>query len=223
MRRARHRLARGFKLLEVLIALAIVALSAGALMGTITSSASNIIYLKDKTLSEWVALNVLTDLRIAQQMPDPGKRTGSAEMGGLKWQWEQEVSELPVKGMWRIDVRVRPTGETVDDSKQLDEQAEQKPLESESSGTSTEKLTWNTTVTGVVASSRSARQLPIATTYYDTQPGNGPGGPNNPGNPGNPGAPSPPGTPGNPGSPGSPGTPGSPGYPGAPKPLPRER
>jgi len=104
---ARRRSARGFTLLEVLIALAIVALSAGALMGTITSSASNISYLKDKTLSEWVALNVLTDIRIGQQMPDPGKRTGNAEMGGLRWQWEQEVSELPVKGMWRIDVRVR--------------------------------------------------------------------------------------------------------------------
>ena len=36
---------RGFTLLEVLIALAIVALSAGALLGSVTSSASNVIYL----------------------------------------------------------------------------------------------------------------------------------------------------------------------------------
>ena len=98
---------RGFTLLEVLIALAIVALSVGALLGTVTSSASNISYLKDKTLAEWVALNRLTEIRIAKLMPDQGKRTGSAEMAGMRWQWEEEVTELPIKGMFRIDVRAR--------------------------------------------------------------------------------------------------------------------
>ena len=82
----------------MLIALAIVAMSAGALLGTITSSASNVSYLKDKTLAEWVALNRLTEIRIAQQMPDKGKRTGNAEMGGMRWQWEEEVTEMPVEG-----------------------------------------------------------------------------------------------------------------------------
>ena len=70
----------------------------GALLGTITSSASNVIYLKDKTLAEWVALNRLTEIRIAQQLPDKGKRTGNAEMGGMRWQWEEEVTELPRQG-----------------------------------------------------------------------------------------------------------------------------
>ena len=41
-----------------------------------TSSASNIIYLKDKTMAEWVALNRLTEIRIAKQMPDPGQAHG---------------------------------------------------------------------------------------------------------------------------------------------------
>ena len=116
---------RGFTLLEVLIALAIVALSVGALLGTVTSSASNVSYLKDKTLAEWVALNRLTEIRTAKLMPDTGKRTGNAEMGGMRWQYEEEVSELPIKTMFRIDVRVRPTGETVDDSRELDKPTSQ--------------------------------------------------------------------------------------------------
>jgi len=207
-----RRTARGFTLLEVLIALAIVALSAGALLGTITSSASNISYLRDKTLSEWVALNVLTEIRIDPQFPAEGKRTGNAELGGMRWQWEQEVGKLPVEGMWRIDVRVRPTGETVDDSRKVDETSEQKPLESEASGAATEKLNWTTQVTGVIGSSRSPRQQPIAVTYYDStsQQTGGPGGPNNAGNPANPGSPGSPGTPGAPGTPGTPGTKPSP-------------
>ena len=73
---------RGFTLLEVLIALAIVAMSVGALLGTITSSASNIIYLKDKTLAEWVALNRLTEVRIDQNMPDQGQAQRQHRDGG---------------------------------------------------------------------------------------------------------------------------------------------
>ena len=92
-------LARGFTLLEVLIALAIVAMSVGALLGTVTSSASNVIYLKDKTLAEWVALNRLAELRIDKNMPDVGKRKGNSVLGGMRWEWEEEVVELPVQGI----------------------------------------------------------------------------------------------------------------------------
>jgi general secretion pathway protein I len=199
---------RGFTLLEVLIALAIVALSVGALLGTVTSSASSIAYLKDKTLAEWVALNRLTEIRIAKIMPDPGKRTGSAEMAGMRWQWEEEVGELPIKGMFRIDVRARPTGETVDDSRQADKATSQQVRESTSSGSSTEKLNWMTTVTGVVSSARSDRQDAIAVALRGMAGASG--GNNNPGGPNN----QPPGTPGAPGMPGSPNNPGNPGKPG---------
>ena len=194
--------ARGFTLLEVLIALAIVAMSAGALLGTVTSSASNISYLKDKTQAEWVALNRLTEVRIAQQFPVTGKRTGFSSMGGVKWQWEQEVTELPVKGLFQVDVRARPTAETADDSKTPDttQPTAQKTDEGDAAGGDTEKLSWMATVTGVMSTSRSARIEAIAAklTGKATMQG-GPGSPNNPNTPGVPGAPGVPGSPGTPG------------------------
>jgi general secretion pathway protein I len=179
---------RGFTLLEVLIALAIVALAVGALLGTVTSSASNVIYLKDKTLAEWVALNRLTELRIAQQMPDKGRRTGNTDMAGMRWQWEEEVIELPVKGMFRIEVRARPTGEFVDDQKTVTKTTEQKETESRSAGSEVDKLSWSTSVIGVVGTSQSQRREAIAAEFIG-QPQNGA-----------------PGTPG--GGKGEPGTPG---------------
>lgn len=210
---------RGFTLLEVIIALAIVALSVGALLGSVTSSASNIIYLKDKTMAEWVALNRLAEIRISKQMPDLGKRTGETVMGGMRWQWEQEVLELPVKGMFRIDVRSRPTGEAVDDSKpSLNRPTAQTEPESKSSGGEMEKLSWTTTVTGIIGSARSDLTQPIAANYSGSPQTSGPNnGPNNPGN--NPNDPNNPGTPGtNPGpNPGAPG--GAPG----PKPPAQDR
>jgi hypothetical protein len=176
-----------------------------------------VIYLKDKTLAEWVALNRLTEIRIAQNRPDPGKRTGNAEMGGVRWQWEEEVSELPIKGMFRIDVRARSTGETVDDSRAVDKPTTQTEADTESSGAATAKLAWTSTVTGVISSSISERRTAIATPFRGQAGANPQGGPNNPQNP----APGTPGTPGMPGTSPSP-SPGNPGG-GAIKPPANDR
>ncbi len=189
--------ARGFTLIEVLIALAIVAMAVGALLGTVTSSASSVIYLKEKTIAEWVALNRLTEVRIAKLMPDPGKRTGKNDMGGMRWQWEEEVTELPIKGMLRIEVRARPTGEAVDDTRPTQKGTAQKETDSTSSGSENDKLNWTTTAIGVVSTARSDRTSAIAAPFT----GNLQGGPGNPGNPG--GANPPGGTPNGPNPPGT--------------------
>ncbi len=174
-----HRTARGFTLLEVLVALAIVAISVGALLGTITSSASNVIYLKDKTLAEWVALNRLTEIRINQQKPGTGRRTGNTEMGGMRWQWEEEITELPVKGMFRIDIRARPTGEAVDDRRPRPDgnSTRQDFDEGKSAGAELDKLNWMTTVSGVIGSSTSTINTPIAAPMSGNSPTQG--GPGN--------------------------------------------
>lgn len=172
----------GFTLLEVLIALAIVAMSVGALLGTVTSSASNVIYLKEKTLAEWVALNRLAEVRIDKSMPGKGKRTGSTTMGGQRWEWEEEVIELPIKGMFRIDVRSHPTGEFVDDSRPVEKPSAQKLSPSSSSTSSSSKTGWTTTVTGVVSTARSDRLTAFATPIVGALQSNNPGVPN-PGGP----------------------------------------
>ena len=183
---------RGFTLLEVLIALAIVAMSVGALLGTITSSASNIIYLKDKTLAEWVALNRLTEIRIDQQMPSEGKRSGSSVMGGMRWEWQEEVVEQPtVKGLFRIEVRAHPTGEYVDDTRATTKPTAQTLTPSTASGSSADKIAWTTTVLGFVGSARSDVRQAVGTPIVgNPQTGNPqPQGAPQPGSPGAPGAP----------------------------------
>jgi general secretion pathway protein I len=167
----------GFTLLEVLIALVIVTLAVSALLGTVTSSGSNVSYLKEKTLAEWVALNRLTELRIAQVMPDKGRRTGNTDMAGMRWQWEEEVIELPVKGLFRIEVRARPTGEFVDDQKTVSKTTAQKETESKSAGSEVDKLAWTTSVIGVVGASTSARREAIAAEFGAAPQNGGPSGP----------------------------------------------
>jgi general secretion pathway protein I len=100
--------AKGFTLLEVLVALAIVAMGMAALMAALSSAADSSIYLRDKTFAEWVALNRIEEVRLALQRPSKGKSDGDVDFAGIKWKWEQEILETEVKGIMRIDVRVKP-------------------------------------------------------------------------------------------------------------------
>jgi general secretion pathway protein I len=102
------RRASGFTLVEVLVALAIVTIGMAALLTALGSSADSASYQRDKTFAEWVALNRIAEVRLAQQKPQKGKTDGEAEMAGQKWKWAQEVLETEVKGILRIDVSVRP-------------------------------------------------------------------------------------------------------------------
>ena len=99
---------RGFTLVEVLVALAIVAIGMAALLAALGSSADSATYQRDKTFAEWVALNRIEEVRLALQRPSKGKSEGETEMAGVKWKWGQEVLETEVKGILRIDVSAKP-------------------------------------------------------------------------------------------------------------------
>jgi general secretion pathway protein I len=106
----------GFTLIEVLVALAIVAVGMAAVLGALSSSADTISYLRDKTFANWVALNEIAQVRISGQLPAPGKTDGDTDFGGRKWQWHQEVTTTQVPGMVRMEVSVRPGDSDSSDS-----------------------------------------------------------------------------------------------------------
>jgi general secretion pathway protein I len=99
---------RGFTLVEVLVALAIVAIGMAAVLGALTSSANTSAYLRDKTFAQWVALNQIAGLRLSGQMTPTGNSDGDTDFAGRKWHWRREVTATQVPGVVRIDVKVRP-------------------------------------------------------------------------------------------------------------------
>jgi hypothetical protein len=129
-----------------------------------------------------VALNRLTEVRIDQNMPGKGARTGSTVMGGQRWEWKEEVIELPIKGMFRVEVRSHPTGELVDDSRAVDKPQAQTLSPSSSAGSASDSIAWTTSVVGVVGSARSDIREAVAAPFEGVpqtpqpNPGGNPGG-----------------------------------------------
>jgi general secretion pathway protein I len=92
----------GFTLIEVMVALTIIAISLGALLSTSGAQARNASYLKQKTIAHWVAVNELTQLRIAKEFPDLGDKKGSTTMADHEWFWTRTTKETEDKDARQI-------------------------------------------------------------------------------------------------------------------------
>jgi len=97
-----HKHLNGFTLIEVMVALTIIAISLGALLSTSGAQARNASYLKQKTIAHWVAVNQLTQMRIAKEFPDLGDKKGSTTMAGNEWFWIRTTKETEDKGARQI-------------------------------------------------------------------------------------------------------------------------
>jgi general secretion pathway protein I len=97
---------RGFTLVEVLIALAIVAIALVALVRTAGLQVQSFDALRERTLAGWVAANVVTETRLATAFPPAGRSDGHVQFGGRDWRWQREVQPTPDAEIRRIDVRV---------------------------------------------------------------------------------------------------------------------
>ncbi len=96
----------GFTLLEVLVAMTVLALALGAIIKAGGQSASNLVYLRDKTVAGWVAENQIAERLLLPDWPPLGEDSGSEEMVGREWRWKVVVQGTTDEDLRRIDVTV---------------------------------------------------------------------------------------------------------------------
>ena len=103
---ARARAARGFTLVEVLVALTIGSIALMAAMRATGSLAASAAELRARTLAQWSAENRLAQVRIASEFPATGRRQYDCSQGGIALECREDVYATPNQYFRRVEISV---------------------------------------------------------------------------------------------------------------------
>lgn len=95
-----------FTLVEVMVALAIIALSLTAVaakMGRMIDTSNS---MRERTYASWIAQNQIAELRLANVVPEVTATNGEVEYAGSTWRWRAVVAESGIENLFRVDVSV---------------------------------------------------------------------------------------------------------------------
>ena len=98
--------AHGFTLIEVLVALTIVAVTLGAGIKAAGALTGNAQRLADVTAAQWCADNQLTGLRLAKQFPSVGDGDFGCEQLGRNFQGKLIIRPTPNPNFRRVDAQI---------------------------------------------------------------------------------------------------------------------
>jgi general secretion pathway protein I len=98
---------RGFTLVEVLVALAVLAIVLTAVMHTMAQAIDATATLRERHVALWVAQNRLAEHQMRHEWPAVDTRDGDTETGGEKWFWREQVSTTPEPTIRRIEITIR--------------------------------------------------------------------------------------------------------------------
>jgi general secretion pathway protein I len=101
----------GFTLVEVLVALVVVAIGLAALMVAVSGTARTSGYLRDKSLAQWIALNRIAEVRlsvnkVAQSSSSTNGDTGELQFASRTWHYDTRYYDTQFQSTKRIVVRV---------------------------------------------------------------------------------------------------------------------
>jgi general secretion pathway protein I len=100
---------RGFTFIEILIALAILAVALAAEVRSVGAAAEGTLELKERLLATWIAQDRLAEYTARSLWPDPGSRQGGNAQGGVQFNWRETVSATGNPRYRRVEVEVFAT------------------------------------------------------------------------------------------------------------------
>jgi general secretion pathway protein I len=102
---------RGFTLLEVLVAMAILALTLTSAMRILGHGLQTATELDDRMFGQWVAENHLAQMRAFGVFPPLGEAEGHAQQADRTYHWKTVVQPTPNPLFRRVDVTVQTEAE----------------------------------------------------------------------------------------------------------------
>ena len=98
---------RGFTLLEVMLALSILALVGISISQSVGANVSNTLYMRQKTLARWIADNELTTIRLSDEWPKTEWTRSTTDMAGQEWHVRARSIETADSDFRMVVVEVR--------------------------------------------------------------------------------------------------------------------
>ncbi|MBI3903317.1 MAG: type II secretion system minor pseudopilin GspI [Nitrosomonadales bacterium] len=102
----RTRRQRGFTLLEILVALAILAIALAAILRAAGAQTNHAEALRERLLADWVAQNRLALHAARGDWIATGMQNGEETQAGMRLLWREEINDTPNPAFRRIDVSV---------------------------------------------------------------------------------------------------------------------
>ncbi len=104
----------GFTLLEVIVALAILALTLSGLVSSVGDGANNQNALEERTFAQWIALNQITKSQLSKIKARLGNSNGVEDMAGRQWEWHQLIEKTGDPLVYRIIVTAGREGQSTE-------------------------------------------------------------------------------------------------------------
>jgi general secretion pathway protein I len=102
----------GFTLIEVLIALAILAIALTATMRAASVATDSANETKLRTLATWIAQNRIAEINALSvtSLPSVGESNGRQAMANIEFEWKQKISNTPNTAFRKVEVQVLRPG-----------------------------------------------------------------------------------------------------------------
>jgi general secretion pathway protein I len=105
---------RGFTLIEVMVALVIIAVAMPALLAILYQQADGIAHLRDRSMASWIASNKLAEIRLINAQSGRlavGMIEGEVELGSRDWFWKVQTAETELPEFYRVTISVAQSAE----------------------------------------------------------------------------------------------------------------
>ncbi len=98
---------KGFTLIEVVVAVAVIAVGLMGTIKTIGTVTKNTAYLNERVIATWVAQNAMARYELNLEDDADKETTGTEEVAGIEWHWSKKLVTTQDPGIQRVEIDVR--------------------------------------------------------------------------------------------------------------------
>jgi len=96
----------GFTLLEVMVALVVIAIAMTAAFQVVSSSSRTLRKLQDGTYARWIAESEMANIQLGLATLAIGEESGEAHMAKRIWHWQRQITVAADPAMRRVLIAV---------------------------------------------------------------------------------------------------------------------